>query len=608
MNILHVLSQNHLTGAEVYAVHLCEKQIKQGHHVVQVSNGFFTKTEAHKVMFTVETSSRLQFIKNIFKLRSLITETNIQVIHCHSRAAAKLAFWARMGLRVGMVSTIHGRQHPSISKKIWNTYGDYLIPVCENIEAQLSTVFNYNPRQLKLLRNPVSKDLFHFSKNNLRIQENIKNKKIKIAVLGRTTGPKGKRTELILNSLPPLLQSLGIHAEYFLVGGQRTDINVILAQKINEIAVDRLTTTDYEAYDLIIGSGRVALEALLTGIPLIAFGEASYEGLVKPKNLLETYKSNFGDIHPNSYSPSIDQDRLRQDIHDLLTLQLSAEDREQMSQTVSSDFNGEKIARKITRIYESSFFQRNYTQWIPILMYHKIPAEELISQHQIFVTMNNFEKHLQFYKSRGFSTLTFNQLKDFKSGKKDFKLFPKKPLILTFDDGYRDNLENASPLLKKYGFKAQLFLLANSEIDSNYWDHSETEKSHEIIAGSDRQLWLSSAFEIGSHGFSHGKITEMTESEARQELKNSKSSLESELNQKISVYAFTYGDTNLRCAELAEEEGYDYAVNTDTGGLFLEDNPYQVFRVNIFPNETVLSLYKKTSSWYRNYYFKKRKK
>ena len=206
------------------------------------------------------------------------------------------------------------------------------------------------------------------------------------------------------------------------------------------------------------------------------------------------------------------------------------------------------------------------------------------------------------------TTLTFSDLKKFKSAEVSFKLFPKKPLILTFDDGYQDNLDLASPLLKEFGFKAQLFLLANKEINSNFWDHSETEPSHQIVTGENRKLWKQSAFEIGSHGFSHQRLPHMKETEARQELQGSKKSLQQEFDTDIPVYAFTYGDTNSDCARLAFEEGYDYAVNTDSGGLILEEDPFNIFRVNVFPDETTFGLYKKTSPWYRSYYFRKRKK
>jgi peptidoglycan/xylan/chitin deacetylase (PgdA/CDA1 family) len=92
------------------------------------------------------------------------------------------------------------------------------------------------------------------------------------------------------------------------------------------------------------------------------------------------------------------------------------------------------------------------------------------------------------------------------------------------------------------------------------------------------------------------------------ELSVSKQKLESEFKQPVITYAYTYGDTNKECAELAEICGYEYALNTDTGGLLLEEEPYAIFRVNIFPDESFSSLWKKTRKWYRRYYFYKRNK
>jgi hypothetical protein len=52
--------------------------------------------------------------------------------------------------------------------------------------------------------------------------------------------------------------------------------------------------------------------------------------------------------------------------------------------------------------------------------------------------------------------------------------------------------------------------------------------------------------------------------------------------------------------------GYDFAVNTDSGGLHHEENPYAIFRINIFPEDGPAQLRKKTSSWYRKYFYLKR--
>ena len=66
MKIIHLLSQNHLTGAEVYATTLIEQQIQYGHVVLQISNGFFCPTVAECYELSVETKSKFTFIKNVF--------------------------------------------------------------------------------------------------------------------------------------------------------------------------------------------------------------------------------------------------------------------------------------------------------------------------------------------------------------------------------------------------------------------------------------------------------------------------------------------------------------------------------------------------------------
>jgi peptidoglycan/xylan/chitin deacetylase (PgdA/CDA1 family) len=113
-------------------------------------------------------------------------------------------------------------------------------------------------------------------------------------------------------------------------------------------------------------------------------------------------------------------------------------------------------------------------------------------------------------------------------------------------------------------------------------------------------------FEIGSHGFEHKKITGMSTDEKWKELNESKKILEDEFKKPIHSYAFTYGDANSEARELAQKAGYDYALNTDTGAMNLEQDPHSVFRVSIFPEENYFSLWKKTSKWYRRYYKWKR--
>lgn len=591
MNILHLLSQNQLTGAEVYAATLANHQLDKGHRVYQLSNDFFFPSRSIRLRLEVETKSKLVFFKNVLWLRNFIRKEKIQVLHSHSRAAAKLAYWALLLSKTAQVSTVHGVQHVSISKKLHNQYGEFIIAVCDHVKKHLVRDYRYSNRRIRVVANPISLEKFQFT--------DLKSAAVKkIAIVGRTTGPKRERTEQILKELHPG------RFDVTLIGGCVSDLTLdpIWNSKLKESTVLELNSRVYSEYDLVIGSGRVCMEALITGVPTIAFGEAIYVGRITVKNFHEALESNFGDIHPNSKTPVINHRQFEIDLNFL------ALDAAELSKLAQLEFGLESISEKIQQIYESAYFLKNYSSWIPVLMYHKIPDTEIKSAHKIFVTKENFEQHLRFFKRRGFETLTFSDLKEFRSGRRSFDQFPRRPLILTFDDGYRDNLENAAPLLKKYNFRAQLFLLADRTIDRNQWDLGSSEPVHEIVSQNERLKWKETPFEIGSHGFSHQKITDLDSATALNELVESKSALEKEFQQPVNVYAFTYGITTPAAATLAQRAGYDYAVNTDTGGILIEEEPFAVFRVSIFPGENRWTLLKKTSSWYRKYYHFKREK
>lgn len=603
MNILHILSQKELTGAEVYASALIDTQTSS-HRVYQISNGFFKKNTAEQIPLKVETNSLLEFWKSVFSLRKFLKNQKIHVIHAHSRAASKMAFYARIGLRIGYVSTVHGRQHVSFSKKVFNQYGDFAVAVCEKIAEQLSDEFKYNTRRIKTIPNPIDSQKFIFSPPRTKSNEsNIYN----IAIIGRTSGPKKNRTEVFIKNFSKILNKKNIQHTFTLIGGTvrlETEKNISVQYK----QIPEISSMELQKYDLICGSGRVCIEALISGVPCIAFGEAKYIGLIHPGNFQSAAESNFGDVGENFNLPVFNEIQAQQDIDLWLN---KKNNYAEVSELALKKYSLKTIQHKILRLYESAYFIRNYKQGIPILMYHKIPDQDLQSQHKIYVNKLNFEKHLYFFKKQNFTSLTFNELSLFRKGFRDWSLFPQKPIILTFDDGYEDNIRNADALLKKFNFSAQIYLLADPHISSNQWDYKDNnlvlEKS-DIVSGENRQLWKKTNFVIGSHGLTHQRLPPMSATQKAYELSESKIKLETEFKQPIISYAYTYGDTNPECAEIAQEMGYEYALNTDSGGLYLEEDPYAIFRVNIFPDESLFSLWKKTRPWYRRYYYYKRKK
>ncbi|MBL7670545.1 MAG: polysaccharide deacetylase family protein [Bdellovibrionaceae bacterium] len=619
MRIIHILSQKELTGAEAYAVHLAEAQQALGHQVLIISDELHLPTNVPFESWSVHQPTRLEHYRNFQKLRAHLKAGQIHIIHAHSRAAVRLASAARRGTSVALITTAHGRQHFSWSKRLRDIYGDRVIAICENVAEHLKTDFKMNPRKIWTLRNPFHlqplKDLPQKptqEPRSLGTDEKVENA-LKISYVGRFSGPKGELAKAFLSKVFPALLEKFPTLAIDLIG---RDANLIDPKTLEDIQAlqtrfsnrFQLVCSTRPLKDLwptagsaVIGAGRVAIEALLAGKNVFALGEASWDGLVTKENLDQALSSNFGDIGYPIPEGIFDFTKITQEITDFLNCPSS---KNSASHRLANEVNSQVLVPKILRLYESAWFQKQKPAFIPILMYHKVVPEALLGPHQTFITTQQFENHLKFFKAQGFTPMTFEELSQYRTHRRALDEFPKKPIILTFDDGYRNNLKNAVPLLGQYKMKAVFFLLADLQVTTNSWD----QETMPLLNATERQELAKTDSEIASHGFRHERITKMTEDEALHELRDSRRSLEDEFSRKILTFGFTYGDSNPLSARLAENAGYEYAVNTDQGGLHLEEHPYQVFRINIFPKDGPQQLKKKTATWYRWYYLLKRGK
>ena len=88
---------------------------------------------------------------------------------------------------------------------------------------------------------------------------------------------------------------------------------------------------------------------------------------------------------------------------------------------------------------------------VPVLMYHAV-GDDCWGEESLFVKPEELEKQLQYLSENGYETIFFEDLSHIEQY--------EKPVILTFDDGYDDNAETLLPLLRKYGMKATIFLIA----------------------------------------------------------------------------------------------------------------------------------------------------
>ncbi len=140
------------------------------------------------------------------------------------------------------------------------------------------------------------------------------------------------------------------------------------------------------------------------------------------------------------------------------------------------------------------------TNGLPVLLYHKV-SEQV--NDTITIAPKTFERQLQYLCQKNYHSISLTQL--FDSVKNGVSL-PSKPVMITFDDGYVNNLTLAYPLLKKYGHKAVFFIPSAGIGKTNWWDIvKEPLMSAEQLKSLDNGI-----VELGLHSYDHkhyGTIT-----------------------------------------------------------------------------------------------------
>jgi len=200
---------------------------------------------------------------------------------------------------------------------------------------------------------------------------------------------------------------------------------------------------------------------------------------------------------------------------------------------------------------------------IPVLLYHRVGS----TLDPLTVTPERFERDLRQLKDAGYETINLQQFDHFLADR-DTEM-PAKPLLITFDDGYRDNYENAFPLLSKYEMGAAFFVIAGML--------GEPER----VSVADIQEMARYGMTIGSHTVTHRPLGELSVEEMRQELVQSRAILADALGNPVDSIAYPRGSYSNDTLTLADDF-YTNGFTTVNGQCSRASNPYALRRIPVF--------------------------
>ncbi len=208
---------------------------------------------------------------------------------------------------------------------------------------------------------------------------------------------------------------------------------------------------------------------------------------------------------------------------------------------------------------------------VPILMYHYVEVvtdERDTLRKSMAVNPVIFENQLKALRAKGYHFILPGALVT--AGRNEETL-PEKPIMLTFDDGYRDFYTVAYPILKRQQVPAINYIIYNFiGKNVNYMTEAEVQ---EIVSGG---LVI-----IGSHTMDHAYLTRVNLNQVRWELLESRSLLAKKFGVMVEDFAYPGGYNNEMTQSMAAEAGYRTAVATQPGVATEKSNPFHLPRLRV---------------------------
>lgn len=222
-------------------------------------------------------------------------------------------------------------------------------------------------------------------------------------------------------------------------------------------------------------------------------------------------------------------------------------------------------------VWPTPFNDISRTVRVPILMYHYVstPPEDANNYRiDLSVEPDALREQLTYLAENGFTSISLYDLSLAITNK---KALPEKPIILTFDDGYLDNYENAYPLLEEFGFTATFFVITDF-VDQNNPNHMSWDMLRELFAA---------GHSIENHTLNHPDLAQLTRDGMYGQIARSQQVIAEQIGHTPRYLCYPAGRYNETTIEVLEELDLWGAVTTRGGMWHGFDDRYEWRRVRV---------------------------
>lgn len=372
-----LVNRLNIGGTETHVLSLAKQLKKEGVDVIIGTGGgqleplfLDSGLEIAHLPFETDNPVYSEYKLLLEKTKLLVQERNVNLIHAHSIAALKVGVQVSDETLVPCIATIHGKFYPPRQLRSLLDRCPKTIAVSQPVVTWLSKAIDYPLQQIALIPNGVETEYYCPGErlNSFRAQLQIPEGHKLVVLVSRLAWEKTRVVEAAIQAVVNLQNEYPIHLAIVGSGDHQPLIyasaslaNDTVGKEVIKVVGQKLDPLEcYQAADVVIGTARVALEALSCERPLIAAGNTSYVGYLEPTNLEKAWSVYFGDHH---WAYPLTVERLTDDLRHVLENQTQAEQNSTtLRKWVTKNFDIKKIAKQTLQFYDATISGRELSE------------------------------------------------------------------------------------------------------------------------------------------------------------------------------------------------------------------------------------------------------
>ena len=218
---------------------------------------------------------------------------------------------------------------------------------------------------------------------------------------------------------------------------------------------------------------------------------------------------------------------------------------------------------------------------VPVLCYHRLTAQadldsgKVVDDEPVWTVLDTeFENQCRYLSEKGWTTIDLNDLLAIHRGQQPA---PRKPIILTFDDGYHSVMRLGAPILRKFGQKAVVYAC----LEPDEHTRKGVEGKDRIMTADELATLAKAGHAIESHTVTHCMLTEKSDEDARWELRESRERIAEITGQPCDHFCVPRGGHDGRVVKLVKEAGYLSCSGLSKGTARLSADPMKLPRIAV---------------------------